>query len=393
MPQSLNIPASLVNVAEPESQPTHLRFLDGFRAAAALLVIFHHAWLQSWPYTIYPSLKASGHIATFTGWLAFGKIAVTAFIVISGFCLMLPIVRYGKQVKPKQFFLRRCRRILVPYYVALVLALLLDYLIIRPHAGTVYDGSFPLTVGGVLSHFFLVQNFSFNPYQIAGPFWSIAVEFQIYLFFPLFVWMYKHYGLPAMLALTTTLGFASSAVFGLIGFHDTFSHYIVMFGFGMCAAHYAFGLKKNEVGRVVRSCYTLIPCFLLGAVGLHHQLGSAKLLTDTLIGLLTASCLTLSTLRPNALLARSFSIKPLVWLGSFSYSLYLVHFTIQQLFWQFVTYPAGWSRLNSFFFISVIGTGVIIIFGYGFFLLFEKPNMGKSKDGRLDAKLAEVAVA
>ncbi len=368
----------------------HLQFLDGFRAAAALLVVFHHAWLQSWPYTTYPGLKPTGLTAALTGWLAFGKVAVTAFIVISGFCLMLPIVRYGKSVEPRRFFWRRCRRILPPYYVALGFALLLDYLFIRPHAGTIYDGSYPLTLGGILSHVFLLQNFSFNPYQITGPFWSIAVEFQIYLFFPFFIWTYKRYGLAAMLVLTTVLGFGTSLFFNRIGFHSTFSHYIVMFGFGMCAAHYAFTVQPHEVKRVVTVCYALVPCLLLAAFVLHHQMGSQKLLSDTLIGLLTAACLTFATLRPESALSRGLSVKPLAWLGAFSYSFYLVHFPLQQVLWQLIAHPAGWSRLTTFLFMSSVGTACIIGFAFAFFRMFERPFMTESKDGKQKAALVEV---
>jgi peptidoglycan/LPS O-acetylase OafA/YrhL len=371
-------------------RPKHLAFVDGLRAAAALLVIFHHAWLQSWPFSLYPEAVPSGLTAALTGWLAFGKIAVTAFIVISGFCLMLPVVRYGKEIDAGRFLLRRAHRILPTYFVAVGLVLLLDLTVIYHPSGTVYDGFFPLTVGGVLSHLFLVQNFSSNPFQIAGPFWSIAVECQIYLLFPLFIRVYHRYGLAATISLTSALGFALSFLFANLGMQSTYSHYIVMFGFGMAAAHFAFRWKASGQALMVKVCYALIPVTLVAGVGFHHQLGSNKLVTDTLVGLLVAICLILASTRPAGWIARSLSIKPLAWIGSFSYSLYLVHVPLQQIIWQLTAHPAGWSRLTSFLFISTVGTAVILLVAWAFFWAFERPFLQGSTDGSRRVVIADL---
>jgi peptidoglycan/LPS O-acetylase OafA/YrhL len=378
---------------QSRAEQQHLRFLDGLRAIAALVVISHHAWLQSWPYTLYHGPKPSGVVGALTGWLAFGKLAVTAFIVISGFCLMLPVVKYGNKIDAIQFFLRRCRRILPPYYAALVLALLLDVFVLKRNTGTIYDGSFPVTLSGVLSHFLLVQNFTTSPYQIAGPFWSIAVEFQIYLLFPLLVWIYRGRGIWTTLATTTILGYSSSLLFTRLGMTNTYSHYIAMFGIGMAAAHFAFSLKESALAAARRICYGVFPVLIVIGAGVHRQLGSNKLITDTLLGILVGCVLFLATVAPGEILSRSLSLRPLVWMGSFSYSLYLVHFPMQQLLWQWIAHPAGWSRNVTFFSVATLGTAVILGVGFGFFELFEKPFLTKSADGRRRAALAETTVA
>jgi peptidoglycan/LPS O-acetylase OafA/YrhL len=367
----------------------HLNFLDGVRSVAALVVVFHHAWLQSWPYTMYPVAKPSGILGALTGWLAFGKLAVTAFIVISGFCLMLPVVRFNKAVEPKRFFLRRCRRLLPPYYAALAIAILLDFFLLKARTGTLYDGSLPITLTGLLSHLTLVQNFTSYPFQIAGPFWSIAVEFQIYLFFPFFVLVYKRWGILPTLALTTIFGYIASFAFASVGFDNTFSHFIAMFGFGMAAAHFAFTLQESAWRRAAIICYASVPLLAIVGIGLHHELGSNKLITDALTGLLVAVLLLLMSLKPHSFLARSFSVRPLVFVGSFSYSIYLIHFPLQQLIWQWTADAAGWSRPTSFFFIAGVGTICILILSFGFFQLFERPYLKESADGRSRAALAD----
>src|SRR5205807_2051069 len=88
----------------------------------------------------------------------------------------------------RRFFAKRARRILPPYYAAIVLALLLIPL--------------PVTARDIVSHLFLVHNLSPATFiTVNGAFWSIAVECQIYLWFPLFVWAWRRFGMPASVGL------------------------------------------------------------------------------------------------------------------------------------------------------------------------------------------------
>ena len=71
----------------------HLRYVDGFRGFAALYVVLNHAFLQTWPGNLYgAAFVPQGAVAFMTHWLDFGTSAVTFFIEISGFCLMLPVL-------------------------------------------------------------------------------------------------------------------------------------------------------------------------------------------------------------------------------------------------------------------------------------------------------------
>jgi len=69
----------------------HLRFLDGFRGFVALYVVLYHAKLQNWP-EFSGAPGPTGWTRALTSWLSFGELAVTCFIAISGFCLMLPVL-------------------------------------------------------------------------------------------------------------------------------------------------------------------------------------------------------------------------------------------------------------------------------------------------------------
>src|SRR5690349_3676249 len=116
----------------PVSGRIRLEFLDGFRGVAALYVALYHMGMITlitvshfYANSTNPQFKRlfeAVHINLFNQ----GHYAVVAFIVLSGFCLMLPLAR--SKSAPASFELptfvkRRARRILPPYYASVLLAL------------------------------------------------------------------------------------------------------------------------------------------------------------------------------------------------------------------------------------------------------------------------------
>ena len=154
---------NLAFLPEPEKtkraeKAGHLLFLDGLRALAALFVVMHHSWLEIWP----PEYHRAplGLMAKASGWLFFGHYAVALFIVLSGFSLMLSVVRNNGILRGgmKTFFLRRARRILPPYYFALGISLLLCLTVIGKPTGTHWDSSVGFGKRDVLHHLLLMQD-------------------------------------------------------------------------------------------------------------------------------------------------------------------------------------------------------------------------------------------
>jgi peptidoglycan/LPS O-acetylase OafA/YrhL len=76
-----------------------LDFLDGIRGLAAPYVVIHHAymevaWWQAFPgQHIYHGERLPEQFLRAMHFLTSGQLAVDTFIVLSGYCLMLPIVR------------------------------------------------------------------------------------------------------------------------------------------------------------------------------------------------------------------------------------------------------------------------------------------------------------
>jgi peptidoglycan/LPS O-acetylase OafA/YrhL len=90
-------------------------------------------------------------------------------------------------------------------------------------------------------------------------------------------------------------------------------------------------------------------------------------------------------------LREALSVKPLVFVGTFSYSLYLIHAPLLQVLWQYVCEPLGMSPEQRFVLLMTLGLALILGASYLFFLMFEAPFMVSSK-ARAEARRAAAPV-
>ena len=101
--------------AAPSTTPrTYYPHVEGLRGVAAVYVFVFHIWQTA---VQHPATATLGSWFAYTQFLQYGHFSVAAFIVVSGFCLGLPVAqRAGKPFDAKRFFMRRARR-LMPAYV------------------------------------------------------------------------------------------------------------------------------------------------------------------------------------------------------------------------------------------------------------------------------------
>lgn len=93
---------------------------------------------------------------------------------------------------------------------------------------------------------------------------------------------------------------------------------------------------------------------------------------------------------PGAFLRAALSWKPLVFAGTFAYSIYLMHSPLIELIWRFAITPMGLSPMAGGWTLLLFGTPAIIAASYGFFLVTERPFINRyrspsRKPGRADA--------
>jgi peptidoglycan/LPS O-acetylase OafA/YrhL len=196
----------------------HLPFLDYLRGLAILGVVLNHSLYYSLHIT---SLPWDGEFRTWNGdpalWALFpalfGWIGVPMFFTVSGFCIHLSHRQSGERGFGI-FFLRRFFRIYPPYLLALVLSAFVfrDTRIgwgIRTHDAAIFIHG----LKQFLSHTFLVNNFSSDSlFGINPAFWSIAVEVQLYLIYPLLLWIAGRLGWRTALWVAASIELFSRSV-------------------------------------------------------------------------------------------------------------------------------------------------------------------------------------
>jgi len=375
----------------PDSQ-TRLRlgYLDGLRGLAALYVVVHHAAFSHFDPSTFPHW-----LRIVTKPFAYAHFAVGMFIVLSGYCLMLPVTRsVDGSLKGgfAEFVRRRGRRILPPYYAALVLSIVLNLLSLswsRSGGSPLGNPPVPIASPEVLSHLFLVHNL--NPNWIKSidiPMWSVATEWQIYFVFALLLLpIWRRLGIWSTVAIAFILGLAPHF---LMHNPETLDGarfwYLGLFAFGMAGAEINF--STHPVMKTLRS---KTPWFSLTAVLAVALMGASMAksgywtahpwLVDPWAGLAGACLLigmtqALSTGRQPALL-RLLETTPVRKLGEFSYSLYLIHYPILQLVAVLLASVCH-SLTSSLIAGVVIGVPVAVACAYLFSLAFEKPFTRRS---------------
>jgi len=369
--------------ANPHRTTNHLGYLDGLRAVAALCVVATHAWLQIWPF-IYNHLP-KGWTWKLTGGLLFGHFAVDLFIVLSGFCLMLPIVRGDGTLRGgvRHFFLKRARRILPPYYLGMGFSLLLIGLLVGQKTGTHWDLCVPVGRRDILVHLLLLQDALQNS-KINHAYWSIPVEWRIYFAFPLLVVGWKRFG-----SLVTTL-LAFAVAYGLYfalrntAYIGTTPWYLASFTMGIFAADIAYGTTRRcEVlrayvpwGMLAAASAGIVAAICCRWAWTHTFASFAGL--DFLASLGVLSLLVAAS-RPHVLLHRLLSWRPLVFLGTFAYSVYLIHAPLLQVIWQYLLHPLHLGDVETFLLLILLGIPAILGVSYLFFLICERPFLVKRR--------------
>ena len=219
----------------------HVDYLDGVRGVAALYVTLCHAWSPLFQLSRTPWGRLG------VGFADYGHQAVDVFLVLSGFCLMLPVVRHGTLAGGAWgFYVRRARRILPPYYAALGLCLLL--LLLLPLFSHHHGARF--TPAGLAVNTLLLQDL-FPPLanQFDAPTWTVAVEWKIYFLFPLLVWLLRRAGPGAVLLLTAALGAGLTGLMHHLAPAMPLDHtcpwFTALFGLGVCAG-WATGRPPTE---------------------------------------------------------------------------------------------------------------------------------------------------
>lgn len=183
----------------------YIGVLDGIRAVSVFLICCFHFWEQNWLQYYIP-----GDLFGFLGyrefsidWLVrYGYLFVEVLLLLSAFLLFLPFSSSGEEPRREglwDFYKKRIARIVPSYYFILLFSLLF---LIRP-------GDYP-DMGAfwkdLVSHLTFSQTIWVDTNigtHYPGVLWSLSVEVQFYLVFPLVAWCFKRRPLLTYLVMIT----------------------------------------------------------------------------------------------------------------------------------------------------------------------------------------------
>jgi peptidoglycan/LPS O-acetylase OafA/YrhL len=330
-------------------------------------VVVHHVFMRAFPG--YPVDRAP----FWAGWFIYGRFAVVVFIVLSGFSLALSPARHGWRLGGlSRFARRRALRILPAYYAALAFSLAVAWLVLPP-PGQGVPGAKSVVVNGLL-----VQNLVSAPTPDKS-FWSIAVEAQLYVAFPLLLLMVRRWGAVVMLATVTLV----VAAVGILAAHSSGLDVFVIQSPPDLAALFAVGVVSAGIvgASAARRSWPWAGLALAAAVPVLAMIGWrgsvwtldhlfwVDLALSPAIAFLLAG---LATSRPVALL-RLLDARPIRHLGASSYSLYLTHGPIVVVVYEKIVAGRFRQGVPAFVVSLVLVLPLTIVFARVFASVFEIP--------------------
>jgi peptidoglycan/LPS O-acetylase OafA/YrhL len=330
-------------------------------------VVVHHVFLRAFPG--YPVDRAP----FWAGWFIYGRFAVVVFIVLSGFSLALSPARRGWRLDGiPGFARRRALRILPAYYAALAFSLAVAWLVVPP-PGEGVPGAKSVVVNGLL-----VQNLVGAPTPDRS-FWSIAVEAQLYVAFPLLLILVRRWGRVLMVATVTlvvaTVGILAPHVAGLGAFViQSPPDLAALFAVGVVSAG-VVGASAARRSWPWAGLALAAAAPVLAMIGWRGSVWTLDHLfwVDLALGPAVACLLAgLATGRPVALL-RLLDARPIRALGASSYSLYLTHGPIVVVVYEKIVAGRVRQGVPAFVVSLALVLPLTIAFARGFASVFEIP--------------------
>jgi peptidoglycan/LPS O-acetylase OafA/YrhL len=340
----------------------HIPALDGVRGVAAAIVFIYHYGGGA------RSSDFAFHLVGKT--IHLGWAGVSLFFVLSGF--LITGILLDSMQRPKwrvTFYIRRALRIFPLYYFALFGAILVAWLLRTP--SSLISPLWPL--------FFYLQDIpeivhtrALSPLFVVGHFWSLAVEEQFYLVWPILLLFASRRAALRPLCISVYL---FSLLFRICIFslhlNTEWATYFIIGRAGEMAAggFLAASIRgserdRSQIARGAKPLLLACVACVTAIVWFTDETGAAEpwlaTLGISLFTLIFTSMIALC-LRPG-ITERVFSFPILRWLGKVSYGIYVYHLLLAPLYAWFTRqiFPGVTGRRYLLALAAVATTGTLL---------------------------------
>lgn len=332
--------------------------LDGLRAIAVMAVIIYHAELSWRGMTL----------------LSGGFLGVDIFFVLSGFLITGILIERSPSLY--SFYKGRVDRIYPALLLMLLFTCIATYKFMQPSDLLVFVDSLKGALGFYSNYVFMYEDSYISDsskYKALLHTWSLGIEWQYYLAFPLVVYTIKRF-FPNNISHVIILLFSLSFVYCLYlmridsshAFYSTFSRIWQLFAGGLVFL-ISRNIKKTKYDGYIAFLSLSIIIFSIlffkdtdnhpGFISFFAVIGSALFIIYT---------------REGGIVHKLATLRLPVFIGVISYSLYLYHQPV------LVFYRLGYSEVgNKSFFLLFL---VMLVMAYCSYRFFENPiRMSKRK--------------
>ncbi len=328
--------------SHPKTLPVHsMPELTGLRGLAALWVLLYHAWVYVTPQEILVpilGIQIRAHVLFSLGWAG-----VQVFFLLSAFLLTIPYARSNAGLAPRPqvfpYLARRFARVFPAYWVQLIVLVTVAWfvtsrLLVQPSNALAY----------ILMDFVPPPVGIGPPHSLNGVWWTLPIELSFYLVLPLIGW------LACWRRLTTLLFICLMAMVGwryfVFAALEPANHVpewayqlpgsMDSFGLGMIGAvvYVRFATAVKEATAYTRLLTIALCCTPIVFVGLgmwmdksYETYWSLSWITFLWTPLFSFAVLiiVLNCAHRNCSVTRLLKTRPLFYLGTISYGVYLWH--------------------------------------------------------------------
>lgn len=370
-----------------------IRWIDGLRGVASLFIVFHHFIMGYYP-AAYRGGEAIAHIAgdveadfsqSPLAFFAIGDLWVSVFCLVSGFVISYQVFQMTEAKQFSKSLLKRYPRLMLPVFAlsAIVFVML--------HLNLFFNGSASVLSGSEwLAQFYqdktTISDLIFS--SIADT-WIVGMSTlysnAFWMLADLFAGSFMAYILAAM-----ERGMNGRMLYvyiGVVVVYLSTNSRLSAFALGVLIAYIVkrFGerIEKHKKGCIIVGIIMAVAAVILGAYPVAYAPTNAYQILNHLPDRLNpyyfyhmiAAALIVMAIYLLKPLAKFLSLKPFLFLGKISYSIYLVHIPV--LFslsaWLLITFMSKTGNYNaSAWWMFAISMLVILILSWLFYMFIEK---------------------